>query len=43
MKGWCGKIIEGRTRLEILNNKNKDDEGFEIDEQNADNEEIPFS
>lgn len=40
MKGWCGKIVEGRTRLEIVNNKNKDDEGFEVDENN---EEIPFS
>lgn len=42
MKGWCGKIIEGRTRLEIMNNSKTDDEGFIVDEQN-DDEEIPFA
>jgi hypothetical protein len=42
MKGWCGKITEGRTRLEIMNNSKTDDEGFVVDEQN-DDEEIPFA
>jgi replicative DNA helicase len=38
MKGWCAKITEGRTRLEIVNNvnaKNKKD-GFIIDDSNND-------
>jgi replicative DNA helicase len=41
MKGWCAKITEGKTRLELVNNKNSDDEGFEVDENN-DDQEIPF-
>jgi replicative DNA helicase len=39
MKGWCAKITEGKTRLEMLNNKTTDDEGFVLDE---DNDQIPF-
>jgi hypothetical protein len=35
MKGWCAKISEGRTRLEIVNNKNTEDNGFVVDENNA--------
>jgi hypothetical protein len=43
MKGWCAKITEGKTRLEILNNTKNEDEGFIVDEQPNDNEEqIPF-
>lgn len=43
MKGWCAKITEGRTRLEILNNSKNEDEGFIVDEQaDDDEEEIPF-
>jgi replicative DNA helicase len=43
MKGWCAKITEGKTRLEILNNTKDEDEGFIVDEQsNYDEEEIPF-
>jgi replicative DNA helicase len=42
MKGWCAKITEGRTRLEIMNNSKTDDEGFIVDEQN-DDQEIPFA
>lgn len=41
MKGWCAKIAEGKTRLEILNNKDTD-EGFVVDETN-DEKTIPFS
>jgi replicative DNA helicase len=41
MKGWCGKITEGKTRLEILNN-NTEDEGFVVDDENND-QEIPFA
>lgn len=40
MKGWCAKITEGKTRLELVNN-NDSDEGFIVDENN-DNQEIPF-
>jgi replicative DNA helicase len=32
MKGWCAKITEGKTRLELLNNKTTDDEGFILDD-----------
>jgi replicative DNA helicase len=44
MKGWCAKISEGRTKLEISNNVNtKKNDGFIIDDNNTNNEkEIPF-
>ena len=43
MKGWCAKITEGKTRLEILNNSKNEDEGFIVDEQtDHDEKEIPF-
>ena len=38
MKGWCAKITEGRTRLELINNPN-DGETFDVD--NNENQ-IPF-
>jgi len=41
MKGWCAKITEGRTRLEVLNNRGSSSDGFVVEAQN-DNEEIPF-
>lgn len=38
MKGWCAKITEGKTRLELMNNPN-DGETFDV----SDNEnQIPF-
>jgi len=40
MKGWCAKIIEGKTKLEISNNFKKPKDGFIIDDEN--NESIPF-
>jgi replicative DNA helicase len=40
MKGWCAKITEGKTRLEIVNNLKSDSEGFVVDEN--DEEIIPF-
>lgn len=40
MKGWCAKITEGSTRLELVNKNNDEDEGFVVDEHN--DEEIPF-
>jgi hypothetical protein len=39
MKGWCAKITEGRTRLEIVNNVKSNSEGFIVDENN---DQIPF-
>lgn len=43
MKGWCAKITEGRTKLEISNNisKNKPTDGFNIND-NSDDQNIPF-
>jgi replicative DNA helicase len=42
MKGWCAKITEGKTRLELISNgsKEKPSNGFIIDENN--DEEISF-
>ena len=40
MKGWCAKITEGRTRLEVMNNVQSSSEGFIVDDN--DNEQIPF-
>ena len=40
MKGWCAKITEGRTRLEVMNTKGRSSDGFIVDSENA--QEIPF-
>lgn len=40
MKGWCAKITEGKTRLEIVNNVKSNSEGFVVDDN--DNDQIPF-
>jgi replicative DNA helicase len=47
MKGWCAKITEGQTRIELLKNKsNKQSDGFIVDEENEtndnDDEAVPF-
>ena len=39
MKGWCAKIVEGKTKLELSNNSTNEDEGFVLDENE---EQIPF-
>lgn len=39
MKGWCAKITEGKTRLEIVNNTQDKKDGFILDEND---EAIPF-
>ena len=39
MKGWCAKITEGKTRLELLTNKNGQANDFNIDDEQ---ESIPF-
>jgi replicative DNA helicase len=36
MKGWCAKIVEGKTRLEIVNNIKKPQDGFIVDDENND-------
>lgn len=41
MKGWCAKITEGKTRLELVNNTKSNDEGFIVDD-NSDENAIPF-
>jgi len=34
MKGWCAKITEGRTRIELMNNGgNKNGSGFDVSEE----------
>jgi replicative DNA helicase len=40
MKGWCAKISEGKTKLELMNNSSDENEGFVIEN---DKEEIPFA
>jgi hypothetical protein len=45
MKGWCAKITEGQTKLEINNSTNTKKDGFIINSEdtNEDNEQvIPF-
>lgn len=39
MKGWCAKITEGKTRLELVNNIQGKEEGFVIDDND---DRIPF-
>lgn len=43
MKGWCAKITEGRTKLEIANNINQQNtsNGFILDD-NSNDKNIPF-
>jgi hypothetical protein len=42
MKGWCAKITEGKTKLEISHNSNAKSEGFITDETDENDEQIPF-
>lgn len=43
MKGWCAKITEGQTKLEIMNNSKTTSNGFIIDDNNDEqSEKIPF-
>ena len=41
MKGWCAKITEGKTRLEVINNKGGSSDGFIVNSENE--QEIPFN
>lgn len=38
MKGWCAKITEGKTRLEIMHNSKNDNDGFVVDNDENDNQ-----
>lgn len=44
MKGWCAKITEGQTKLEINNSTNTKKDGFIINSEDTheNNEQIPF-
>jgi replicative DNA helicase len=42
MKGWCAKITEGKTKLEINNSTSKTKDGFIVDTENENTNEIPF-
>lgn len=43
MKGWCAKITEGKTKLELMNNRDQQQDGFLVEEQDEDSEAIPFN
>lgn len=43
MKGWCAKITEGKTRLEIVNNTGGDKDGFVIGEEDENPETFSFN
>ena len=40
MKGYCGKIQEGRTAFELRDNREESDEGFVVEDEN---DEVPFT
>jgi uncharacterized protein YrrD len=45
MKGWCAKITEGKTRLELVNNVQTKKDGFIVsnnENNEEESEEIPF-
>jgi replicative DNA helicase len=43
MKGWCAKISEGKTKLELVRGTKTQKDGFIVNDENDDNEEeIPF-
>lgn len=42
MKGWCAKITEGKTRLELLHGNNNKQSGFVIHDNENNEQEIPF-
>ena len=43
MKGWCAKITEGQTKLEIMHNSKSNSDGFIIDDNNNEEiQKIPF-
>ena len=44
MKGWCGQIVEGKTKLELGKGNKTRNDGFVVNDEDNDNEEeIPFA
>jgi len=43
MKGWCAKITEGRTRLDVVNNKQGTEKEFTIIDDKNNDQEIQFT
>ena len=37
MKGWCAKITEGKTRIELMKNKGSKSDGFIIEDKEDEN------
>jgi len=42
MKGWCAKVTEGQTKLELSHNNKSQASGFVLNENDEQKEEIPF-
>jgi replicative DNA helicase len=42
MKGWCAKITEGKTKLELSNQIKTQGTGFVLNENDEEKQEIPF-
>ena len=43
MKGWCAKIVEGKTKLEVMHNNKTNEAGFIINDNHEEQtENIPF-
>ena len=43
MKGWCAKIVEGQTKLEIAHNSKTETDGFIVDDNDDSEAKIAFS
>ena len=43
MKGWCAKITEGKTKLELMNNRDQQQDGFLVEDEDENSEAIPFN
>lgn len=42
LKGWCAKIEEGKTKSELDADKTDESEGFVVNENDGESEDIPF-
>lgn len=43
MRGWCAKITEGKTRIELLKNKGSNSDGFVIGQKEETNDDEPIT
>ena len=43
MQGWCAKIVEGKTKLELSNSSTSKKDGFMINDNNDTEEKIAFA